>query len=291
MVPFGTLPTDQKLAHFSSHGIDEVVLRVPAGAPTPCSRCSTSHTGFLGRFGGAVVDPVDTSRYGAGGQALERRGAGGTGRGGPAPDEGHGHHPGAPELLDDTTRHIETLAEGLERHVPDPGRARRPLRRRPVRSEEAAALAAAMPFDMVIGSCNPVAPPIAVEFEPPKAIGRATFTAPYEGAPGCVHGAVLAAAFDMMLTAANVIADAAGPTVTLTIRYLKPTLIAQPALFEAWVTSLDRRRTHSRGRLVQNGVVTVEAEGEFVTMDRSRIASMHRRDATTEGTDPDGGGR
>ncbi len=199
---------------------------------------------------------------------------------------------GSPDLLDDATGRIEMLAEGLERHVPQTGPL--PTARfadRSVRSEEVATLAGAMPFDMVIGSCNPVALPIAIEFEPPMAIGRATFTPPYEGAPGCVHGAVLAAAFDMMLTAANVLADAAGPTVSLTIRYRKPTLITQPALFEAWVTSLDRRRTHSRGRLVQNGVVTVEAEGEFVTMDRSRIASLHRRDGGPDGSGPDGGGR
>jgi acyl-coenzyme A thioesterase PaaI-like protein len=198
----------------------------------------------------------------------------------------------SPELLDAAAHRIEELADGLERHVPEPGPV--PTARfadRSVRSEEVATLAAAMPFDMVIGTCNPVALPIVVEFEPPMAVGRGTFTPPYEGAPGCVHGAVLAATFDMMLTAANVIADAAGPTVTLTIRYLKPTLIAEPALFEAWVTTLDRRRTHSRGRLLQNGVVTVEAEGEFVTMERSRIASLHRRDGAPDRSGPDGGGR
>lgn len=198
----------------------------------------------------------------------------------------------SPELLEDAARRIEELADGLERHVPERGPV--PTARfadRSVRAEEVATLAAAMPFDMIIGTCNPVALPIVIEFEPPMAIGRGTFTPPYEGAPGCVHGAVLAAAFDMMLTAANVIADAAGPTVTLTIRYRKPTLIGQPALFEASVTSRDRRRTHSRGRLVQNGVVTVEAEGEFVTMERSRIASMHRRDGGPDGSGPDGGER
>ena len=72
-----------------------------------------------------------------------------------------------------------------------------------------------MPFDVVIGSCNPLALPIDHRVRPPKAIGRAVFTAPYEGAPGCVHGAVLAGAFDIMLTAANVIANGAGPTVNL----------------------------------------------------------------------------
>ena len=90
---------------------------------------------------------------------------------------------------------------------------------RSVPSGQAQGLAAAMPFDVVIGSCNPLAPPITIAFDLPKAIGHAQFTAPYEGAPGCVHGAVLAGAFDMMLTAANVLADAAGPTVNLSIRY------------------------------------------------------------------------
>jgi Thioesterase superfamily len=138
-------------------------------------------------------------------------------------------------------------------------------------------MASAMPFDMIVGSCNPVAPPITVEFEPPKAVGTAIFPAPFEGAPGCVHGAALAGAFDIMLTAANFMAGTAGPTVELTIRYRKPTLISEPAVFEAWVTEKKGRRTHSRGQLVQGGVVTVEAFGEFAEMTRSSIESMHRR--------------
>jgi acyl-CoA thioesterase FadM len=69
--------------------------------------------------------------------------------------------------------------------------------------------------------------------------------------------------------------------VNLSIRYRKPTLIARPAVFEAWVTEQTDRRTYSQGRLIQGGVVTVEAHGEFVTMDRSRIRAMHRRDDTT----------
>ena len=121
-----------------------------------------------------------------------------------------------PELLADVARQAATLADELDRFVPEDGPV--PFARfseHPVRPGDAHALAAAMPFDVVIGSCNPVALPIAIEFDPPKAIGRAQFTATYEGAPGCVHGAVLAGAFDIMLTAANVIADGAGPTVNL----------------------------------------------------------------------------
>src|SRR6202035_5282077 len=112
-----------------------------------------------------------------------------------------------PELLADAAKRVAALPAELSRHVPASGP--EPTARyadHSVPPDTADTLAAAMPFDMVIGSCNPVALPLTIEFEPPKAIGRAVFTAPYEGAPGCVHGAVLAAAFDIMLTAANVIA-------------------------------------------------------------------------------------
>jgi len=174
---------------------------------------------------------------------------------------------------------VNSIADELEAFVPEPGAA--PVSRfadRPTPPTGASGLVGAMPFDMVIGSCNPVAPPIEIEFEPPTAVGRVTYSATYEGAPGCVHGAVLAGAFDMMLTAANVIADGAGPTASLTIRYRKPTLVGEPCRFESWVTSANDRRTRSVGRLLQGDVVTVEAEGEFVNMARVDVRRMHRRE-------------
>ena len=58
-----------------------------------------------------------------------------------------------------------------------------------------------MPYDVVVGPFNPLALPVVLDFEPPKALGRAAFDVAYEGAPGCVHGAVLAATFDIVLTA------------------------------------------------------------------------------------------
>ena len=140
-----------------------------------------------------------------------------------------------------------------------------------------------MPFDMVVGTCNPVAPPIEIWFDPPKAVGKVVFTPQYEGAPGCVHGAAIAAAFDIVLTAANVVAGAAGPTVELT----HPLPAAhhhrrRVRRFESGVTEVTDRRTYSTGRLLQDGVVTVEATGEFVNLSRERINAMHR--------DRDGGG-
>ena len=175
---------------------------------------------------------------------------------------------------------VEALCDELAAEVPDDGP--EPVGRfaeESIGSRELANLTAAMPFDMVVGSCNPVAPPIELWFDPPKAFGKVVFAPQYEGAPGCVHGAAIAAAFDIILTAANVVADAAGPTVELSIRYLKPTIVGVETEFESEVTEVTDRRTYSVGRLIHGGVVKVEATGEFVNLSRERINAMHRERA------------
>lgn len=123
-----------------------------------------------------------------------------------------------------------------------------------------------MPFDMVVGRCNPTAPPVTITFDPPRAVGWARFAATHEGAPGWVHGAAVAAAFDMVLTAANMVRGVAGPTVTLSLHYLRPTLLEEECRFEAWVESVEGKRVRTRGRLTQHGRATVDAEGVFVNL-------------------------
>jgi acyl-coenzyme A thioesterase PaaI-like protein len=185
----------------------------------------------------------------------------------------------SPGVLADVAQQLATVADDLAHTVPPPDATPRGRYAEGGAGSDGAgvfSLATAMPFDMIIGSCNPLAPPLVLEFDPPVARGRVNFAPPFEGAPGCVHGAALAAVFDIMLTAANVIAGAAGPTVELRLRYRKPTLIDRAADFEASVVSVDGRRTHTSGRLVQDGVVTVEADGEFVALPPERLDVLHR---------------
>jgi acyl dehydratase len=132
----------------------------------------------------------------------------------------------------------------------------------------------AMPYDLIVGDFNPLALPVRLAFDPPKALGHAVFDVAYEGAPGCVHGAALAATFDIVLTAANAVAGAVGPTVRLALRYRRPTLINEEAVFEGWVTEVTDRRVFSMGQIVQGGVVTVEAEGEFAVMRGDGVVRM-----------------
>jgi acyl-CoA thioesterase FadM len=192
------------------------------------------------------------------------------------------------DVTNDVAARLEAVAALLEPHEKDFARFEvLPDARPPMATESfdgPPPLGTYMPFDPVVGVYNPLALPITLEFEPTKAIARGRFTRPYEGAPGCVHGAVLAAVFDIVLTAANALVDATGPTVRLAIRYRRPTLLAEEAVFEGWVTERTDRRVHSLGRIVQAGVVTVEAEGEFAIFDAMDVAKMarKRKDAVAE---------
>jgi hypothetical protein len=131
-----------------------------------------------------------------------------------------------------------------------------------------------MPFDPVIGRMSPVAPPVEFAWMDGKSIGRATFGAPYEGPPGCVHGGVLAAVFDQVLNIANLSSGGAGPTARLEIRYRRPTPLRALIVFEGWVERKAGRRVHARGRCLHGEEVTVEAEGVFVLVPVERVLKM-----------------
>jgi probable F420-dependent oxidoreductase len=52
VIPFGTVPTEAKLAHFESLGLDEVVLRVPSGSRTEILEVLDAHAVHVARFAG-----------------------------------------------------------------------------------------------------------------------------------------------------------------------------------------------------------------------------------------------
>jgi hypothetical protein len=177
-----------------------------------------------------------------------------------------------PRETAELTAELAALADRLERHVPDQPLPRyAPAEEGPSRDS---LVEDSMPFDLTVGRFNPLALPVLLTAEPPKVLGRGVFNVAYEGAPGCVHGGALAATFDIVFSAANSIAGSSGPTVRLSLRYRRPTLINEETLFEGWVTEANERRVFSEGRIIQGGVVTVEAEGEFAIFDRTEVDRM-----------------
>lgn len=171
----------------------------------------------------------------------------------------------------DVARRVDELTALLRSHTPEVAYPRFVFTPDDI---EETPLADRMPFDAVIGAYNPIALPVDVTVVDGKALGRARFTTPFEGPPGCVQGGVIAATFDIVLSAANRAAQAAGPTVSLAMRYRRPTLLHRDLVVECEVAETDGRRTRSVGRIVQDGRVTVEAEGVFAVVDPKTIASF-----------------
>ena len=105
-------------------------------------------------------------------------------------------------------------------------------------------------------------------------VATATYGAAYEGPPGCVHGGMIAAAFDQVFNVANLMLGNPGPTASLQLHYRRPTPLGVALRFEGWQERLDGRRVHVRGRLLAGDRVTVEASGVFVVVPVERILAM-----------------
>jgi len=164
---------------------------------------------------------------------------------------------------------VERIVASLAPRLAEP-----PLPRYPTMSPPPTEPGDLMPFDLVLGRLNPLAPPVVFTWEDGKSIGRVTFTRPYEGPPGCVHGGMIAAVFDQVLSVANIMSGQAGPTAQLQLRFRKPTPLGVEVRFEGWQERTAGRRIHAAGRLLANGEVTVEAEGIFVQLPSGRVMQM-----------------
>ncbi len=126
----------------------------------------------------------------------------------------------------------------------------------------------------VIGLANPLAPPIYLRVEGGSVVGTARFGSAYEGPPGCLHGGFVAAAFDEVLGFAQSLTGNPGMTGTLTIRYRKPTPLHTQLRFEARVVRTAGRKIFTEARLLAGELLTAEAEGIFVSIDRSRFEAL-----------------
>jgi acyl-coenzyme A thioesterase PaaI-like protein len=137
----------------------------------------------------------------------------------------------------------------------------------------------------VRGRLNPIAPPMTIEVvERPDGRrvveGRARLGRAYEGPPRGVHGGWVAALLDELLGSAQGLAETAGVTAILKIRYRDITPIDEDLRFEGWIHR-DRGRTLIvRGTCHAGDTVTADAEGVFVRVDFDEIQERmkERRD-------------
>lgn len=171
---------------------------------------------------------------------------------------------------------LRRAAEGLERYA-ERLRAHPRLKHFHGYAESANAGDVGAFFDQspMIGLANPLAPPITIGRAGERsAVATATFGSAYEGPPGCVHGGFVAAAFDEVLGFVQSLGGNPGMTARLTVHYRRPTPLHTELRFEAAIERREGRKIFTQGLVRAKGIVTAEAEGLFVSVDRSRFQEL-----------------
>ncbi len=172
------------------------------------------------------------------------------------------------ERIDALNDEVRALCESLDPHTREPGPSPLP------RLEHVHEPRRFLPRNMVTGHLNPLAPPVQVEIFEDHVVGRVTFTQPYEGPPGYVHGGMIASVFDQILAFANHLSGHFGFTAKLTVRYHRPTPLFREIRFEARHDRIEGKRSYVRGQVLDGDVLTADAECVFVAIDLERAKAL-----------------
>jgi len=132
------------------------------------------------------------------------------------------------------------------------------------------------PFDLspVLGRANPLAAPLHLEVHDDEVSGTATFGSAYEGPPGCVHGGMVAAAFDELLGLVQMLGGNPGMTGRLTIHYRSPTPLHTELSLRGRIDRVEGRKTICSGEIYAGDRLCAQAEGLFVAVDPERFAAL-----------------
>ena len=105
-----------------------------------------------------------------------------------------------------------------------------------------------------------------------KIRGRFSLDAHYEGAPGFIHGGVIATLLDEVMSKANRFRQARAVTAELTVEYLRPVRTGQELVVEGWETEARGRNLFLAGEIrdAAGGTVLARGRGRFVDLDAPR---------------------
>ncbi len=128
----------------------------------------------------------------------------------------------------------------------------------------------------IVGKANPLAPPatFAVDHDSAVIYGEVYFGPAYQGAPGCVHGGFVAAAFDEALGMATVFSGKPGMTAWIRVSYKKPTPLETDLRLVARMDSVDGRKIHASGELLAGETVVAEATGLFIAIPLDKFVEL-----------------
>jgi len=144
-------------------------------------------------------------------------------------------------------------------------------------------------YSPLIGRSNPLAPPVIMHADADGTVhGRVTFGSAYEGPPGCVHGGLVAAAFDEVLGYAQIFSGRPGMTGKLEVSYRAPTPLHRELRFTARVDRREGRKVFVQCQLRAGDQLCAEATGLFISMrpgTLDRLMKSRRPGPTNEAED------
>jgi len=129
-------------------------------------------------------------------------------------------------------------------------------------------------MSLVGGLSHPIAPQLQMEVDGDVGRGEVVVGPVFQGGPGLVHGGVLALLIDHAMGCV-----AAGPqrpamTVSLTMRYRKPTPLGVPLTVSVRLDRIEGRKLHLSATILADGQVTVDAEAVFLTLTAQNLATV-----------------
>ena len=124
-------------------------------------------------------------------------------------------------------------------------------------------------FNPVVGTGNPIAPPMRVEYVDGAAIGWCTLDWRYEGPPTYAHGGISALLLDQIMGHAAAAAGHPGVTARLEVRYRSTVPLGKPLRLHARLIDVLGVRAALRSSISLASapdVPLVEAEGRFLAL-------------------------
>src|SRR5580692_6228273 len=144
-------------------------------------------------------------------------------------------------------------------------------------------------FNPVIGTGNPIAPPMRIEIGEDGAEGWCTLGHAYEGPPMYGHGGVSAMLIDQLLGHAAAASGHPGVTTDLSVRYRRPVPLDVPLRIWGRVTGTEGRRVSAVGGITtaaEPDVPLVEAEARFARLRLDQARRLFGHLASPEAANP-----
>jgi acyl-coenzyme A thioesterase PaaI-like protein len=129
-------------------------------------------------------------------------------------------------------------------------------------------------MSLVGGLAHPVAPQLIMRVEGDAGRGEVTVGSVFEGGPGLVHGGIIALLIDHAMGCVAARADRPAMTVSLTVRYSRPTPLGVPLTVEVSLDQTAGRQLHLSASITANGERSVEADAVFLVLTAENLATV-----------------